>query len=144
MWARSKAVAPKRSSRAVRSAPNAERKRPPEDVTSPPSSVSTMCPMATKRIGNRACTSVVLWIGQACHSGAMARPHKSCRRNAPTDTCVAVLHRRKERAERRTTHIAELRQRAAEAETKHRRLYDAIETESLTCPIRCSRIAWPS
>jgi site-specific DNA recombinase len=39
----------------------------------------------------------------------------------------AVLHRRKERAERRTTHIAELRKRAAEAEAKLKRLYDAIE-----------------
>src|SRR6267154_2430216 len=29
------------------SAFGAERKRPPEDVTSPPSSVSTMCPMPT-------------------------------------------------------------------------------------------------
>ncbi|WP_349643086.1 recombinase family protein [Bradyrhizobium japonicum] len=38
-----------------------------------------------------------------------------------------VLHRRKERAERRTTHIAELRKRAAEAEAKLKRLYDAIE-----------------
>ncbi|HLZ01749.1 MAG TPA: recombinase family protein [Bradyrhizobium sp.] len=40
---------------------------------------------------------------------------------------LAVLHRRKERAERRTTHIAELRKRAAEAEAKLKRLYDAIE-----------------
>jgi site-specific DNA recombinase len=39
----------------------------------------------------------------------------------------AVLHRRKERAEHRTTHIAELRKRAAEAEAKLERLYDAIE-----------------
>src|SRR5256885_1316486 len=39
----------------------------------------------------------------------------------------AVLHRREERAERRTTHIAELRKRAAEAEAKLKRLYDAIE-----------------
>ena len=39
----------------------------------------------------------------------------------------AVLHRRKERAERRTTHIAELRKRATEAEAKLKRLYDAIE-----------------
>jgi hypothetical protein len=39
----------------------------------------------------------------------------------------AVLHRRKERAERRTTHSAELRKRAAEAEAKLKRLYDAIE-----------------
>jgi site-specific DNA recombinase len=39
----------------------------------------------------------------------------------------AVLHRRKESAERRTTHIAELRKRASEAEAKLKRLYDAIE-----------------
>lgn len=39
----------------------------------------------------------------------------------------AVLHRRKERAERRTAHIAELRKRGAEAEAKLKRLYDAIE-----------------
>jgi site-specific DNA recombinase len=38
-----------------------------------------------------------------------------------------VLYRRKERAERRTAHIAELRKRAAEAEAKLKRLYDAIE-----------------
>ena len=38
-----------------------------------------------------------------------------------------VLDRREERAERRTTHIAELRKRAAEAEAKLKRLYDAIE-----------------
>lgn len=38
-----------------------------------------------------------------------------------------VLHRRKERAERRTAHIAELRKRASEAEAKLKRLYDAIE-----------------
>jgi hypothetical protein len=39
----------------------------------------------------------------------------------------AVLNRWKERSERRTTHIAELRKRAAEAEAKLKRLYDAIE-----------------
>ncbi|WP_371929912.1 recombinase family protein [Bradyrhizobium sp. CCGUVB1N3] len=38
-----------------------------------------------------------------------------------------VLHRRKERSERRTTHIAELRKRASEAEAKLKRPYDAIE-----------------
>lgn len=38
-----------------------------------------------------------------------------------------VLDRREERAERRTTHIAELRKRAAEAEARLKRLYDAIE-----------------
>ncbi|WP_354112040.1 recombinase family protein [Bradyrhizobium sp. S3.12.5] len=38
-----------------------------------------------------------------------------------------VLDRRKERAKRRTAHIAELRKRAAEAEAKLKRLYDAIE-----------------
>jgi hypothetical protein len=39
----------------------------------------------------------------------------------------AVLHRRKERTERRTTHIAELRKRATEAEAKLKRFYEAIE-----------------
>ncbi len=38
-----------------------------------------------------------------------------------------VLDRRTERAERRRSHIAELRKRAAEADAKLRRLYDAIE-----------------
>ncbi|HEY3044398.1 MAG TPA: SDR family NAD(P)-dependent oxidoreductase, partial [Vicinamibacterales bacterium] len=38
-----------------------------------------------------------------------------------------VLDRREERAERRTAHVAELRRRAAEAEAKLKRLYDAIE-----------------
>ena len=39
----------------------------------------------------------------------------------------SVLDRRKDRAERRTAHIAELRKRAAEADAKLKRLYDAIE-----------------
>ncbi len=39
-----------------------------------------------------------------------------------------VLDRRTERAERRKSHIAELRKRAAEADTKLKRLYDAIES----------------
>ena len=38
-----------------------------------------------------------------------------------------VLDRREERARSRTTHIAELRRRASEAEAKLKRLYDAIE-----------------
>jgi site-specific DNA recombinase len=38
-----------------------------------------------------------------------------------------VLDRRTERAERRRSHIAELRKRAAEADAKLKRLYDAIE-----------------
>ena len=38
-----------------------------------------------------------------------------------------VLDRRTERAERRKSHIAELRKRAAEADGKLKRLYDAIE-----------------
>ena len=38
-----------------------------------------------------------------------------------------VLDRREERARSRTTHIAELRKRASEAEAKLKRLYDAIE-----------------
>jgi Recombinase zinc beta ribbon domain len=39
----------------------------------------------------------------------------------------SVLDRRKERAERRTSHIAELRKRASEADAKLKRLSDAIE-----------------
>ena len=39
----------------------------------------------------------------------------------------SVLHRRGERAERRTTHIAQLRKRASEGDAKLKRLYDAIE-----------------
>ncbi|HEY2231185.1 MAG TPA: recombinase zinc beta ribbon domain-containing protein [Xanthobacteraceae bacterium] len=39
----------------------------------------------------------------------------------------SVLDRRGERADRQTSHIAELRKRAAEADTKLTRLYDAIE-----------------
>jgi hypothetical protein len=39
----------------------------------------------------------------------------------------SVLSRRKERAERRSAHIAELRKRAAAADAKLKRLYDAIE-----------------
>src|SRR6266576_849313 len=38
-----------------------------------------------------------------------------------------VLDRREDRAKRRTAHIAELRKRAAEADAKLKRLYDAIE-----------------
>lgn len=38
----------------------------------------------------------------------------------------SVVDRRKGRAERRTAHIAELRKRAAEADAKLKRLYDAI------------------
>jgi len=38
-----------------------------------------------------------------------------------------LLNRRTERAERRRSHIAELRKRAAEADAKLKRLYDAIE-----------------
>jgi len=53
----------------------------------------------------------------------------SCGRSVSSKSFSAVLHRRKEHAERRTTHIAELRKRAAEAEAKLKRLYDArVET----------------
>src|SRR5436305_939691 len=38
-----------------------------------------------------------------------------------------VLDRRTERAERRRSHVADLRKRAAEADAKLKRLYDAIE-----------------
>jgi hypothetical protein len=40
---------------------------------------------------------------------------------------LQVLDRRQERAERRTTYIADLRKRAAEADARLKRLYDAIE-----------------
>jgi DNA invertase Pin-like site-specific DNA recombinase len=54
----------------------------------------------------------------------------------------AVLYRRKERAERRTTHIAELRKRASEAEAKLKRLYDAIENgiADVTDPLLKERV----
>jgi hypothetical protein len=41
---------------------------------------------------------------------------------------ASVLDRRQERAERRREHIAELNQRAAEADLRLKRLYDAIES----------------
>src|SRR5258708_27982606 len=44
------------------------------------------------------------------------------------ETLSSVLDRREERAERRATHIAELRKRMAEADAKLKRLYDAIES----------------
>jgi hypothetical protein len=55
----------------------------------------------------------------------------------------SVLDHRKERAERRTTHIAELRKRAAEADAKLKRLYDAIENgiADLTDPMLKDRVA---
>jgi site-specific DNA recombinase len=55
----------------------------------------------------------------------------------------SVLHRREERAERRTTHIAELRKRTAEADAKLKRLYDAIENgvADLSAPMLKDRIA---
>jgi site-specific DNA recombinase len=55
----------------------------------------------------------------------------------------SVLHRREERAERRTTHIAELRKRTAEADAKLKRLYDAIENgvADLSDPMLKDRIA---
>jgi site-specific DNA recombinase len=55
----------------------------------------------------------------------------------------SVLDRREERAERRTAHIAELRKRAAEAEAKLKRLYDAIENgvADLADPMLKDRIA---
>jgi site-specific DNA recombinase len=43
------------------------------------------------------------------------------------DILSTVLNRREERAERRAEHIAELRKRAAEADAKLMRLYEAIE-----------------
>jgi len=55
----------------------------------------------------------------------------------------AVLDRREERAERRRGHIADLRKRAAEAEARLRRLYDAIESgvAELSEPMLKDRIA---
>ncbi len=54
-----------------------------------------------------------------------------------------VLDRRGERAERRKSHIAELRKRAAEADAKLKRLYDAIENgiADLSDPMLKDRIA---
>ena len=59
------------------------------------------------------------------------------------DILSSVLNRREERAERRATHIAELRKRAAEVEAKLKRLYDAIESgvADLTDPMLKGRIA---
>ncbi len=55
----------------------------------------------------------------------------------------SVLTRREERAERRATHLAELRKRVTEADAKLRRLYDAIESGvvELADPILKGRIA---
>ncbi len=55
----------------------------------------------------------------------------------------SVLDRREERAERRTAHIAALRKRAAEADAKLKRLYDAIENgvADLADPLLKDRIA---
>jgi site-specific DNA recombinase len=55
----------------------------------------------------------------------------------------SVLRRREDRAERRATHIAELLRRAAEADAKLRRLYDAIENgvADLADPMLKSRVA---
>ena len=55
----------------------------------------------------------------------------------------SVLDRRKERADRRTAHIAELRKRASEADAKLKRLYDAIENgvANLSDPMLKDRIA---
>src|SRR5258708_3420597 len=54
-----------------------------------------------------------------------------------------VLDRRTERAERRKVHIAELRKRAAEADAKLRRLYDAIENgiADLSDPLLKDRVS---
>jgi len=54
-----------------------------------------------------------------------------------------VLHRREEQAERRATHIAALRKRAAETDAKLRRLYDAIENgvADLADPLLKNRVA---
>ena len=56
---------------------------------------------------------------------------------------AAVLHRREEWAERRAGHVTGLRRRAAEAEAKLKRLYDAIEAgvADLADPMLKDRIA---
>ncbi len=56
---------------------------------------------------------------------------------------ASVLDRREERAERRVTHIAELRKRAAEVDAKLKRLYDAIENgvADLADPMLKDRVA---
>src|SRR6202049_175482 len=55
----------------------------------------------------------------------------------------SVLDRREERAERRATHIAALRKRAAETDAKLKRLYDAIENgvADLADPMLKDRVA---
>ena len=55
----------------------------------------------------------------------------------------SILTRREERAERRAAHIAELSKRAAEAEAKLKRLYDAIENgvADLADPMLKDRVA---
>lgn len=47
------------------------------------------------------------------------------------DVRASLLDRRQEGVERRSQHIAELNQRAAEADNRLKRLYDAIEAGSL-------------
>jgi site-specific DNA recombinase len=56
---------------------------------------------------------------------------------------ASVLDRREERTERRVTHIAELRKRAAEVDAKLKRLYDAIENgvADLADPMLKGRVA---
>lgn len=56
----------------------------------------------------------------------------------------SILDRREERAERRATHIAELRKRASEADAKLKRLYDAIENGVADLSDPMLRIASPS
>ena len=65
--------------------------------------------------------------GKARQRGSRTHRAASLQPKRLEEILSAVLHRRKERAERRTTHMAELRKRAAEAEAKLKRLYDAIE-----------------
>jgi hypothetical protein len=47
------------------------------------------------------------------------------------DVLASLLDHRQERVERRSQHIAKLNQRAAEADMRLKRLYDAIEARSL-------------
>jgi site-specific DNA recombinase len=60
-----------------------------------------------------------------------------------TQILSSVLDRREERGERRKAHVTELRKRAAEADAKLKRLYDAIENgvADLSDPMLKERIA---
>ena len=82
--------------------------------------------------------------GHAAVRGARSRPEKAWYQCTTLPSAFSsILDRREERAERRTTHIAELRKRAAEANAKLKRLYDPIENgvADLSDPMLKDRIA---